>query len=135
MHSVKSVLLLAVALCACSNALEPGAIEGKWTEDFTVPGNSLEMNLTYAGGAISGTGNWCGEAAPCGTLVVAGTINENAVHLDLTFTTTLPPSSLPPSVQRFDGRFTALRSLRGTISAVTPGQPPVVLGEIGFHRP
>jgi hypothetical protein len=134
MGSVRSVLLLAVALCACSDTLGPGTIAGKWTEDFTVPGNSLEMDLTYSDGTISGTGSWCGEAAPCGTLVVAGTVGDNAVQLDLTFTQTLPPATLPPFVQHFEGRFISLRSLRGTLSAEIPGQPPVVLGETGFHR-
>jgi hypothetical protein len=132
MHSVKSVLLLAVALCACSNGLEPGTIEGKWTEDFTVPGNSLEMNLTYGGGTISGTGSWCGEAAPCGTLLVAGAIDDNAVHLDLTFTQTLPPSTSPPFVEHFEGRFSSLRSLRGTLSFITG--PMLSVREVSFHR-
>ena len=133
MRSVKSVLLLAVALFGCSDTLGPATIAGKWTEDFTVPGNSLEMDLTYSDGTISGTGSWCGEAAPCGTLVVAGTVGENAVQLDLTFTQTLPPTTLPPFVQHFEGRFSSLRALHGTLAAVPPGQLPFVR-EVSFHR-
>ena len=134
MRSVKSVLLLAVAVCACSDGVAPGTIAGKWVRDFTVAGSSLEMDLTNDGGTISGTGDWCAEAGPCGTLAVTGTINGGLVHLDLTLTATFPPG-VEPGVEHFDGRFTSFRSLRGTLSAVIPGQPPVVLGETGFHRP
>ena len=134
MRPVKSVLLLAVAVCACSDGVAPGTIAGKWVRDFTVAGSSLEMDLTNDGSTISGTGDWCAEAGPCGTLAVTGTINGGLVHLDLTLTPTFPPG-VEPGVEHFDGRFTSLRSLRGTLSAEIPGQPPVVLGETGFHRP
>lgn len=132
MGCVKSVLLIAVALCACSDTLGPGIIAGKWTEDFTVPGNSLEMDLSYSDGKVSGTGSWCGEAAPCGILSVTGTVGEN-VQLDLTFTQTLPPTTLPPSVQHFEGRFSSWRALHGTLGASPPGTLPFVR-EISFHR-
>jgi hypothetical protein len=133
MRSVKSALLLAVALCACSDGVAPGTIAGRWVRDFTVAGSSLEMDLTNDGGTISGTGDWCAEAGPCGTLAVTGTINGGLVHLDLTLTPTFPPG-VDPGVEHFDGRFTSLQSLRGTLSAEIPGQTPVVLGETGFHR-
>jgi len=42
------------------------------------------------GSMISGGGNWCGEAGPCGTVTVTGTVNGDAVHLDLTYTAQLP---------------------------------------------
>jgi len=134
MRSVKSVLLLALVVTACSNTLSPALIAGKWVQDFIVPGSSLEMDLTYESGAISGTGSWCAEAGPCGTLAIAGTINGSAVHLDLTFTPTLPPGGPEPGVEHFDGGFSSPRSLKGTLTFVRPGQPPVVLGEIGYHR-
>jgi len=73
MRSVKSVLLLSLVVGGCSDAAGPGPIAGKWTQDFTVPGNITEMNLMTAGSIVSGTGDWCGEAGPCGTLAVTGT--------------------------------------------------------------
>lgn len=85
MRSVKSVLLLALVVAGCSDTVGPGNIVGKWDQDFTVPGNSLEMDLTLAGSVVSGSGDWCAEAGPCGIVTVTGTVNGNAVQLDLTF--------------------------------------------------
>jgi hypothetical protein len=128
MGSVKSVLLLTVVVGGCSNALSPGFIEGKWAQEFSYPGSAFEMQLTTNGGTISGSGDWCAEAGPCGTVTVTGTIKGNAVHLDLAFTPTLPPG------QHFDGRFTSLRLLEGTLSVDRQGQPPLVMGQVRYHR-
>jgi hypothetical protein len=134
MGSVKSVLLLAVVVGACSNTLSPGFIEGKWAQEFSYPGSAFEMQLTTNGGTISGSGDWCAEAGPCGTVAVTGTIKGNAVHLDQTFTPTMVPGISGPSLQHFDGRFTSLRLLEGTLSVDRPGQPPLVIGQVRYHR-
>ena len=134
MRSVKSVLLLALVVGACSNTLSPGFIEGKWAQEFSFPGSSFEMRLTTNGGTISGSGDWCAEAGPCGTVAVMGTVNGSAIHLDQTFTPTFPPGILPPSVQHFDGRFTSFRLLEGTLSVDRQGQPPLVIGQVRYHR-
>ena len=133
MRSVKSVLLLAVVVGACSNTLSPGFIEGKWAQEFSIPGSSFEMQLTANGGTISGSGDWCAEAGPCGTVAVMGTVNGSAVHLDQTFTPTMPPGISGPSLQHFDGRFTSVRLLEGTLSVDSQGQP-LVIGQVRYHR-
>jgi hypothetical protein len=129
MRSVKSVLLLALFAIGCSDTVGPGNIVGKWNQDFTVPGNSLEMDLTLAGSIVSGSGDWCAEAGPCGILTVAGTVNGTAVQLDLTFSAQFP-TPLPQSTQHFDGRLTSPNSLRGSIGVGTP----VFTQNVGYHR-
>jgi hypothetical protein len=134
MGSVKSVLLLAVVVSACSNTLSPGFISGKWAQEFSYPGSAFEMQLTADGGTISGSGDWCAEAGPCGTVAVTGTVNGSAVHLDQTFNATFSPGTFTTSLQHFDGRFTSLRLLEGTLSVDRQGQPPLVIGQVRYHR-
>jgi hypothetical protein len=130
MRSVKSVWLLGLVVSACSSTVDFGSIAGKWAEDFSVPGSSMGMDLTAYGSVVSGSGNWCGEAGPCGTIGVTGTIDGAAVHLDLSFTQTLPQPA-PARIEHFDGRLTSPTGLQGSITSDTPGQPT---GHIGFHR-
>jgi hypothetical protein len=129
MRSVKSVLLLALIVSGCSDAVGSGIIAGKWVQDFTVPGNSLEMDLTLAGSIVSGSGDWCAEAGPCGILTVAGTVNGTVVQLDLTFFAQFP-TPLPQSTQHFDGQLNSLNSLQGSISVGTPG----FTQNVSYHR-
>jgi hypothetical protein len=129
MRCVKSVLLLALFAIGCSDPVGPRNIVGKWDEDFSVPGNIFEMDLTLTGSTISGSGDWCGEAGPCGIVTVTGTIVGNAVQLDLTSTPQFPIPS-PMSTQHFDGRLTSPNSLRGSISAGTP----VFTQNVSYHR-
>ena len=129
MRSVKSVLLLALVLAGCSDSFAPAFIAGKWDEDFTVPGSGLEMDLTLSGSTVSGSGNWCAEAGPCGIVIVAGTVNGGAVELDLTYIPQLP-TPLPQSTRHFSGRLASLNSLQGSVSLGTPGTDQ----HMGFHR-
>jgi len=132
MRYVKSVLLLAMVVGACSDPVAPATVDGLWAEDFSIPGNSTMMELTADGGTVSGSGSWCGEAGPCGSISVSGTVNGSLVHLDLTFITTFPAGASGTSVQHFDGRVTA-KTLRGSIAVERPGQPPFV-GEVSYTR-
>jgi hypothetical protein len=129
MRSVKSVLLLALVLGGCSDSFAPAFVAGKWDEDFTVPGSSLEMDLTLSGSNVSGSGNWCAEAGPCGILIITGTVTGDSVQLDLIYIAQLP-TPLPPSARYFTGRLTSLNSLQGSVSLGTPGTDQ----HMGFHR-
>lgn len=130
MRSVLSVLCVAVALVAChSDDLGPRRIDGVWSEAFDNPGSFLIMNLTLNGSSVSGVGNWCGEAGPCGTLGVTGTLQSTAVHLDLMFTQQIPtPDTM--TVSHFDGELTLAQSLEGTLTS--KGKPGV---HVTFRRP
>jgi hypothetical protein len=135
MRSVKSVLLLVLVVGGCSSdGLGPRTIIGNWVQDFTVPGSFTEMNLMSTGSIVSGTGDWCAEAGPCGTLTVAGTINGIEVHLELSFTATSPPQFTQSFDDHFDGQLTSFTALKGSIAAVIPGQPPGPVYPTGFHR-
>jgi hypothetical protein len=135
MRSVKSVLLLALVVGGCSSdGLGPKTVIGNWVQDFTVPGSFTEMNLMSTGSIVSGTGDWCAEAGPCGNIAVSGTTTGVAVHLDLVFTSTFPPGIFPAFEDHFDGVLISSGSLKGSLTAVIPGQPPGTAFPTGFHR-
>ena len=93
MRSVRSVWFVALFAIGCSGAepfVGPASIDGKWAENFSIAGNFVNMDLSSASSTVSGSGNYCGEAGPCGLLGVAGTVDGIAVHLDLTFNQQLP---------------------------------------------
>jgi len=113
MRSVWSVLLLAVAVSGCSDTIFPrDSIAGVWTRDFSLAGNFENMGLSIDGNVVSGTGNFCGEAGPCGSLGIVGTISANQVHLDIT-RTQLTPTTGQPVTSHFDGRLTSETVLSG----------------------
>lgn len=125
MRFVMSMALLCVAVGGCSSGTEPTAksIDGPWSQDFSVPGSFLTMQLTSSGTNVSGTGNWCGEAGPCGTLSVVGTVSGSAVHLDLTLIQQLPTPGVT-TVKHFDGAFSGLYTLTGTQTTDVAGSSP-----------
>jgi hypothetical protein len=132
MRLVKSVWLGALFAIACSGAdpfVGPASIDGKWAEGFTIAGNFLNMDLSSTGSTVSGSGNYCGEAGPCGLLAVAGTVDGVAVHLDLTFNQQVPQAG-PSRIEHFDGQFTSANVLAGSI-ATDVGQ---VTGQTSYHR-
>jgi hypothetical protein len=129
MRRVLSVLLLALVVGGCSDTVGPGNIVGKWDQDFSFPGSLFEMDLTLAGSMVSGGGNWCGEAGPCGIVTVTGTVNGNAVELDLAYTAQLPAPG-PTSTQHFSGRLASANSLKGSLNIGTPAVDQTV----SYHR-
>ena len=129
MRSVMSVLLLAVVVNGCSDPVGPGSIVGRWDQDFSIPGSFFEMNLTLTGSTISGGGNWCGEAGPCGIVTVTGIASGDLVQLDLTYTPQVPTPG-PTSTQQFRGRLTSPNLLKGALGVGTPGLNP----NVSYHR-
>jgi hypothetical protein len=129
MRSVKSVLSLALVVIACSDPVGPGNIVGKWQQDFSIPGAFFEMDLTVSGSTISGSGNWCAEAGPCGIVTVAGKGSGNLVQLDLTYTPQVPTPG-PSSTLQFRGQLTSRNSLQGALGVGTPQLNP----NISYHR-
>ncbi len=129
MRSMKSVWLLALVVAGCSDPVGSTNIVGRWGQDFSIPGNVFEMDLTLSGSIVSGAGNWCGEAGPCGTVTVTGTITEDAVELDMTYSPQVPIPG-PMSTQHFSGRLASRDSLQGTVGVGTPGP----IQSISYHR-
>ena len=133
MRIVRSVWLVALFATGCSGAdrfVGPASIDGKWAESFSIAGNFLNMDLSSSGSIVSGSGNYCGEAGPCGLLGVAGTIDGIAVHLDLTFNEQVPRAG-HAMIEHFDGQFTSASLLEGTIATDTPGSVP---GHTSYRR-
>jgi hypothetical protein len=133
MRLARSVCLVGLFAIACSGAdpfVGPASIDGKWAENFSIAGNFLNMDLSSTSSTVSGSGNYCGEAGPCGLLGVAGTIDGIAVHLDLTFNEQVPRAG-HAMIEHFDGQFTSASVLEGSIATDTPGQAP---GHTSYHR-
>ena len=110
-----AVVCVVVVGCSSDTAPSPTSIDGPWSEDFSLPGSFFTMQLTSSGGSVSGTGNYCGEAGPCGTLEVAGTVKGNVVHLDLMLTPQQPTFGVT-TAEHFDGAFSGLYTLVGTLT-------------------
>jgi hypothetical protein len=121
------LVLLMVAVAGCSSSTDPLLVNGKWVEDFTFPGNSFEMSLRAEGTQVSGSGDWCGEAGPCGTVSVAGTSDATGVQLDLQYTPTMP-NVASGWTSHFSGKLTSDGKLRGSIRS---GSLP---SAVAYHR-
>ena len=130
MRSVKSVLLLALVVVGCSDAVAPQNVVGRWAQEIPFPGNSWEMELTLSGSNISGHGDWCGEAGPCGTILVTGTVSESNVHLDFVSTAQTPTVGSPVT-SHFDGRLTSATTLRGAVTGDGSGARSSM---VTYHR-
>jgi hypothetical protein len=134
MRSVVSVLLVVLVAGGCSDSVGPGSIAGKWAQDFSFPGSSFEMDLVSTGSTISGNGNWCGEAGPCGIVTVNGTITGIDVHLNFASTAQFPQVG-PVVNSHFDGRLTSLRNLKGAIGLDPPNLVVNAVAEVvTYHR-
>ena len=112
------LILLAATVAGCTNPLNPAAVAGIWTEDFTIPGNFRQMGITNDGSELAGTGNFCGEAGPCGEFTVSGSVVDNEVRLDFRYTNGV--------IRHFVGhvKFDTLQGLEtGDIPSLPPGPP------------
>lgn len=126
MRLAMSALLFGTAVSACSSTVDPATLAGKWSEVEQLPGNSLDMTLATSGSNVSGSGNWCGEALRCGTVTVSGTLNGDAIHLDIVFDSGV--------IDHFDGRISLLRALDGSVREEVPGQQPQPPHAVSFRR-
>jgi hypothetical protein len=77
--------MLAVVAAGCSNPLAPRAVAGTWAEDISIPGSFRHLVIGANGSALMGTGNFCGEAGPCGTFTISGSVVDNEVRLDFAY--------------------------------------------------
>ena len=102
--------LLAVA-CSGATGL-PSALDGTWQHRDVAFASTL--TLSVEDNAISGTGQWSGEACCAGTVAVTGTVEGNIVTLDQVFTATSGALPLPPFTQHFVGTLDGHDLLTGT---------------------
>ena len=105
MRRVLLVSFASAVLVGCTSSTAPGPIDGRWSEVFNVGGFSTTMTLRSSGTVVTGSGVWCGELIPCGTLEVVGTVVSGDVHLDMSFSN--------GSTQAFDGRLVDNLTLAG----------------------
>jgi hypothetical protein len=113
----RSAFLLATSLLACSDSTAPSAstLNGTWSRLGEVPGSSERWTLTVTGSSIAGTGTWSGEACCGGTLTVTGTIDGDAIHVDVTLVAVASFGSVRPDVhEHFDGTLAGADTLVGT---------------------
>ena len=104
--------------CGGSDLLAPTAerLQGRWAAVNDIPGSGESWDLTVQGSAISGTGNWSGEACCAGTLSLTGTIAGDSIHVDLTFVVTSSANPRAPFHSHFDGALTSRTVLRGIVT-------------------
>jgi hypothetical protein len=123
------VLLGSVAAigCATSAVTSPTTVDGMWTGDFTVPGNSVLFTLATQGSAITGDGHWTGEACCAGPVTVTGTVAGNVITLDLGFTST-SGGAVPPYTEHFEGHLVGANQLSGILTFGGQSAP------YGYHR-
>jgi hypothetical protein len=114
------VVALGVAsILACGGksptALDVRTASGTWVAANEVPGSGERWTLAISGDAVSGTGDWSGEACCGGTLTIAGSIRGDSLHLDITYVKTLPtPSPGPYSHSHVDAVLDTPTDLVGT---------------------
>jgi hypothetical protein len=119
-HTRRVRYLAAVALAilaSCSNGLSlgPDAINGRWVAVDEAPGMSLHIILLMQNGAVTGTGNWTGEAILGGDVTATGQVAGNDVVLDLTFDHL--DNGVPVGTsftEHFAGAFTSANDIKGT---------------------
>src|SRR5437867_9064938 len=107
-----------VALCAlgsCSGDTAPRTLDGRWVAVDEPPGFALHLILTTSDNAVSGTGDWQGEAIVGGTVTVMGELAHGDVILNLGFTHGFNSGTQPPDfVERFAATFKSRDDLEGT---------------------
>jgi hypothetical protein len=122
-------LLAALLGAACTDPVGlPAALDGTWSH-FD-PAMRYTMTLATQANAVSGSGEWSGEACCTGSISVHGNVaGHTTVAFDLDFVATAgglqPP---PPFSQHFEGRLVRGDSLAGTLTANGQSVP------FGYHR-
>jgi hypothetical protein len=121
----------------CSDLTSPRLLDGTWTQDEEIPGNSVQFTLTTSGDAVSGSGQWTGEACCGGPVAVSGDATGGDVRLSLSF---VANGSVVPSFNAtFAGRLINPNTLSGVIvrgSGSGSGSPaPVTYRRAAFAHP
>jgi hypothetical protein len=82
---------LAFAGCSDSDTLTgtipptPTTLNGTWLRSGEVPGSSEQWALTMTDTLLVASGTWTGEACCSGTIVGAGHVSGDSLHVDLNF--------------------------------------------------
>ena len=108
------LLLGALLALGCSDATSPARLAGTWRQDLVIPGSGVAFTLTTNGDAVSGAGEWTGEACCSGPVTVTGTTSDGDVTLSLSFVAN--GNVVPPRTETFEGRLVGANVLAGTIS-------------------
>jgi hypothetical protein len=105
-------------LAACGGdglSLGPDALNGRWVAVDQAPGMSLHIILLTHNDAVTGSGDWTGEAILGGDVTTTGQVSGRFVSLDLTFEhldNGVPTGT--PFTEHFDGAFTSKNDIQGT---------------------
>ncbi len=128
--AIAATAITATAITACGSdtlAPSPSSVNGSWFAPGEVAGSSDVWTLAVNGHSITGTGTWSGEACCSGTTAISGTVTNDSVHLDLTYTI-VQGAVRPPFHERFDGSLIAPDTLQGTL--VPDGADPLVVQRV-----
>lgn len=109
-----TILFGALLMVGCSDSTSPQLLNGTWRQDITIAGSGVDFTLTTNGDAVSGSGEWTGEACCSGTVTVDGNEVGSDVKLTLTFVATAG-GIVPTRTETFEGRLVGANMLSGTI--------------------
>jgi len=114
------ILLGALFTLGCTDTTSPKRLDGTWRQDFTIPGSIVQFTLTTSGDALSGTGQWTGEACCSGPVTVTGNVTGGDVNLSLSFVA--DDGVVPPRTETFAGQLIDSNTLSGYVSG-SSGDP------------
>ncbi len=84
MRSAILLLFLSLPSLACRDAVAPpDDVQGTWSENTSVPGVSLVLEITQDGSTISGGGTYAIEAGRSGTLQLSGSYARPNITLTI----------------------------------------------------
>jgi len=135
MRSVLSAVVVAVAVSGCASSLGPDTVAGIWHQDFgKIPGTFFEMTLFTTPSGIGGTGFGCGEAGPCATSNISGTIDGRNVHLTIISTQNLPAGGYQNFTEEFDGFLLPVNGLVGKLRQTGPSAEVGLVYDVAYRR-
>ena len=134
MRSVWSAAIVAL-VGGCASPNDPSIVAGIWHQDFgNVPGTFFEMTLFTTSSGIGGTGFGCGEAGPCATSTISGTVDGRKVHLTIISTQTSPAGANAIFTEEFDGFLLPVNGLVGKLRQTGPSAEIGLVYDVAYHR-
>src|SRR5436190_1880670 len=135
MRSMLSAVVVAFVVGGCRSSADLDKVAGIWQQDFgNLPGNSFEMRLYSASSGVAGTGYGCGEAGPCATSNISGTVDGLVVHLTIVSTQNLPAGGYRNFTDQFDGLLVPDNSLVGKLRPADPSSEVGLVYDVTFRR-
>ncbi|HJP58809.1 MAG TPA: hypothetical protein VJ865_02370 [Gemmatimonadaceae bacterium] len=135
MRSVLSAVGVALVVGGCASSTDPNVAAGVWHQEFgNIPGNSFQMTLFPTASGIGGTGFGCGEAGPCTTSNISGTVDGRTVHLTIITMEDVPAGGNAIFTEQFDGFVLPTNMLVGKLRQTGPSAEVGLVYDVTYRR-